>query len=367
MAAVVSAVCVLLALGSAPPRVSDLAPNEVVVFYPSYLAWDARARQWRGSIHGKVEAPARGATASAKLSALKTLVSLNGALTDEEARLFRARAGEFLADGKKGRTVVVQIGGRRLPSTPSRANGHFFVEVALPEGTAGEALPFTASLEPRDRRIFGGTLPLIGPAGVSVISDIDDTVKESHVMDRRALLAESFVRPYRAVAGMAELYGTWSRQGVVFHYVTAAPWQLYGAFSSFLREKDFPLVDIQMRHLRLKDLRIRHPIPSTAIFKSQRIREILEQFPERRFVLVGDSGEQDLQIYAGVARAFPGRIQGLFIRAVREEHLDPGWPREALSGVDPSLCIVFADPSALPRDLRAWRGAAPDPGPPPPP
>ena len=55
--------------------------------------------------------------------------------------------------------------------------------------------------------------------------------------------------------------------------------------------------------------------------KAVRIHEILDLHPDLRFVLIGDSGEQDPEIYADIVRAYPGRILAVYIREVR---LDPG-------------------------------------------
>jgi len=46
----------------------------------------------------------------------------------------------------------------------------------------------------------------IAAEGVSIISDIDDTIRVSNVADRAALLRGTFVEPFAAVPRMAELY-----------------------------------------------------------------------------------------------------------------------------------------------------------------
>jgi len=63
--------------------------------------------------------------------------------------------------------------------------------------------------------------------------------------------------------------------------------------------------------------------------KHERITEVLELHPHLRFVLIGDSGEHDPEVYADIVRAHPGRILAVYIREVR---LDPGDGRvEAVS------------------------------------
>jgi phosphatidate phosphatase APP1 len=46
----------------------------------------------------------------------------------------------------------------------------------------------------------------------------------------------------------------------------------------------------------------------------------MELFPRRRFVLVGDSSERDGELYAGVARKYPGQVAGIHIREAGGKH-----------------------------------------------
>ncbi len=50
--------------------------------------------------------------------------------------------------------------------------------------------------------------------------------------------------------------------------------------------------------------------------KKGTLDRIMRDFPERKFILVGDSGEADLEVYTDLALASPGRILAVFIRDV---------------------------------------------------
>lgn len=55
-----------------------------------------------------------------------------------------------------------------------------------------------------------GLVSLIEPKGVSIISDIDDTIKETQILaGARTVLNNTFFKPCRAVKGMAEIYKHW--------------------------------------------------------------------------------------------------------------------------------------------------------------
>ena len=82
---------------------------------------------------------------------------------------------------------------------------------------------------------------------------------------------------------------------------------------AFLEHRDFPLGPLLLRDLiGTRAGRAR---------KHERIEEVLALHPQLPFVLIGDSGEHDPQIYADIVRAHPGRILAVYIREVR---LDPG-------------------------------------------
>ncbi len=51
--------------------------------------------------------------------------------------------------------------------------------------------------------------------------------------------------------------------------------------------------------------------------KLHEIENVLKTYPEMPFVLIGDSGERDADIYLEIARNFPGRVLAIYLRSVR--------------------------------------------------
>jgi phosphatidate phosphatase APP1 len=149
-----------------------------------------------------------------------------------------------------------------------------------------------------------------------VISDIDDTVKVTNVGNRRELLTNTLLREFAAVPGMAEVYRRWQEMGTAFHYVSASPWQLANCLEGFLREAGLPSGSMHLKLFRLKDSTPLRRLPSRKRSKRRTIEHIMEDFPRRKFLLVGDSGERDPELYAEVARRHPDRVAGVAIRQV---------------------------------------------------
>ncbi|CAG8583625.1 17746_t:CDS:2 [Acaulospora morrowiae] len=165
-----------------------------------------------------------------------------------------------------------------------------------------------------------GVVDLVEPEGYSVISDIDDTIKDTEVLSSaRTLISNTFLQHPKEVPGMAQLYHEWVN--VSFHYVSNSPWQLYPMLRFFFEKNDFPSGSA---HLKFYDGIVKsvkeqreHPMASKLMY----IGELLKDFPKRKFILVGDTGEHDPEIYVKIARENEGRILRIFVRDVSTEHL----------------------------------------------
>nr|WP_237447639.1 App1 family protein [Nocardioides flavescens] len=173
-------------------------------------------------------------------------------------------------------------------------------------------------------------------------------------MLRRTLTGSALTRT--AFPGAAELYRDLAagRDGAetnpVF-YVSSSPWNLHAFLVAFLRHRGFPAGPVLLRDLL-----------GTRAGREQkhgRIREVLATHPQLPFVLIGDSGEHDPQIYADVVAEHPDRVLAVYIREVR---LDPGDGRvETVSDrwPHPQVPFVLAADSAAVRRHAASIGLLP--------
>lgn len=231
----------------------------------------------------------------------------------------------FLVDNERSKTVSVSALGGTSALAPSKPNGHFEGQIALnaPADKSGDWIEIRALTPPGEVRTFTGRVQLIGRRGVSVVSDIDDTIKISNVLDKRELIANTFARAFRPTPGMAELYQGWASAGnVVFHYVSGSPWQLYPPIAEFVQRERFPLGSIHLRQFRLKDRSAAEFLENRTLdYKLGVLDPLMRRFPDRQFVLVGDSGEKDPEVYAELAKRFPHAVKAILIRNVTGEDL----------------------------------------------
>ena len=249
---------------------------------------------------------------------------------------------------------MVRLGGQNHVLSRTGPNGHtettFRIANAPPGSTrrlAGSTLDFEVVLPARDERKFAGRVHLIPPTGISVISDIDDTIKVSQVRDKQALLTNTFFKEFEPVRGMEKIYQTWAKEGAVFHYVTASPWQLFVPLETFRYKAGFPAGTFHMKQFRLKDSSAWSLFESPTDYKPKVIEPILKDFPKRRFILVGDSGEKDPEVYGGLARKFPDQIAKIFIRDVTDEPAEAARYTEAFKDVPRDRWALFRRPDEI--------------------
>jgi hypothetical protein len=282
-----------------------------------------------------------------------------------ESDLFKRRITTFIAATERGKRIAVRIGSRiHLLQKRSRRNGHFYGRVRLSaervsrledQGIIRDGwLHFDVLAQNGETRLFAGRCQLLGRQGVSVISDIDDTIKFTDVSSRRALLTNTFLREFRAIAGMASCYQQWAEQGAAFHYVSSSPWQLYDHLTELCDAEGFPAGTMHLRAFRLRDHMLRRVLLIRRKGKAAVIKSILASFPGRRFILVGDSGELDPEIYAAAARRFPHQVEKILIRQLpmRRIHVDR---REKLFRKTRADGWVFFDDASELADVKLLR------------
>jgi phosphatidate phosphatase APP1 len=93
-------------------------------------------------------------------------------------------------------------------------------------------------------------------------------------------------------------------------YVSSSPWNIYDVLEDFLNVHGVPPGPLFLKDWSLGVLG-KHTDHKLGI-----IRKLLRTYPELPFVLIGDSGEQDPEIYHQAVREHPGRVRAIYIRDV---------------------------------------------------
>ncbi|WP_182524688.1 App1 family protein [Nocardioides dongkuii] len=260
----------------------------------------------------------------------------------------RRTAAGFVTNELRGVPLRVEVGGATADAV-SDDDGYVRVELRgahleapWTTGTLALAAPYRGI---DDARVPVRIRVSDARAELGVISDLDDTVLQTGVqrtwsMVRQTLTGSVLTRT--AFAGAAELYAALGRTDGrnPFFYVSSSPWNLHDFLHGFLAHRGFPPGPVLLRDFVVGG------------HKRDRIEEVLRTHPDLRFVLIGDSGEHDPEIYAETVRRHPGRVIAVYIREVR---LDPGDGRvEAVTDAwDHEVPFVLAaDSLVVARHLR---------------
>jgi phosphatidate phosphatase APP1 len=192
--------------------------------------------------------------------------------------------------------------------------------VALADGTLDTAQP---------------VMQVLPAARIGILSDIDDTILHSSIVDWKVAAQLTFLgnaRTRKPLLGVAKLYAA-LQAGVdnagrnPIFYVSSSPWNLYDLLEDFLELNAIPPGPLFLRDIGTDTGKfIKTPGHG---HKLERARLLIERMPQLRWVLLGDSGQQDAELYAAAAQEFGDRIAAIYIRDV-----DPGKDSPLDAGVD---------------------------------
>jgi phosphatidate phosphatase APP1 len=187
-----------------------------------------------------------------------------------------------------------------------------------------ELLDYPGEWHPEPVKATGQVIipPHTGQFGI--ISDIDDTVVRTDAFNLMKMARNVFLHNARTrlpFEGVSAFYkalqlGTAATYNPIF-YLSSSPWNIYDLLVDFFNVRGIPpgplfLVDLGITPTQFI-------APSHHEHKSARIQKLLDEFPTMKFILIGDSGQRDPEIYLEAAVANPGRILAIYIRDVTGE------------------------------------------------
>lgn len=210
-------------------------------------------------------------------------------------------------------------------------SGYFHAMLRLPQALSGSGWQTVqlALLDPAPRKgqpAQAEATVLVPPASAvyGIISDIDDTVLWSNVTSKLRMLkmlAISNAHTRKPFKGVTAFYralhgGPDGNAGNPLFYVSSSPWHLYTPLVDFLASQSLPSGPLLLKELGVRSL---FGAGSHMDHKLAHITQILDTYPQLPFVLIGDSGQQDPEIYREVVLRYPDRIKAIYIRSVNPD------------------------------------------------
>lgn len=147
-----------------------------------------------------------------------------------------------------------------------------------------------------------------------VISDFDDTIIISDVTHKLKLLSHTFFKNYKQRQLVQVVAKKIKASNAPLFIVTGSPRQLQSSIDDFLDYHHFPKRTIITKKA--------HGDNADALFdqlayKTSKIEQLIELYPEIVWDCFGDSGEKDKEVYLALAKKYPKKIGKIYIRDVK--------------------------------------------------
>lgn len=157
-----------------------------------------------------------------------------------------------------------------------------------------------------------------------IISDIDDTILISYATNklmklRLMLLNNAHTRmPFEGVSAFynALQQGISGNEFNPVFYVSNSEWNLYDLLYEFIDFHRIPKGPLFLRELAIRVLRPWKLREVNRNHKMEVITRLFSVYKDMKFILIGDSGQKDPEIYSEIVTNFPGRVLAIYIRDV---------------------------------------------------
>ncbi|WP_436517404.1 App1 family protein [Ekhidna sp. To15] len=195
----------------------------------------------------------------------------------------------------------------------------------------------------------GEVLIVNDKATFGVISDIDDTVLISHatqLLRKLRLILTKNAKTRLPFEGVREFYHKLAGDNSAnpIFYVSSSEWNLFDFLKDFFETQNLPKGPFLLQRFKegLKEL-----IKSgggTHMHKQEKIEALMECYTDLPFVLIGDSGQRDPEIYAEIVKKYPKRIKAIYIRAIgKNKELSPEVEQITQNADVPVLMVSHTD------------------------
>ena len=234
--------------------------------------------------------------------------------------------------------------------TSAVADAHGFIQVNLPPNMKGPLHKLTITLPGSAKYKTSSATYLVPvwadkPGQIGVISDIDDTLTDSDVTNKlrlgwNTLFHSQFDVKVFPGAGQAITsvsgagYGGFPVRPLI--YLSGSPWALHGRISAAFGMHGLPKGAFILRRFT------KEPQDPYA-FKHPHLQALFAAFPQTKWVLFGDTGEKDPEVYTQMHVEKPHNISRILIHNVTKA--DPKSPRFAAGGLGMHVFNDWADAS----------------------
>jgi phosphatidate phosphatase APP1 len=232
----------------------------------------------------------------------------------------------FESDEIAGLRVQVTFQGQTLEVVTDK-EGYFEADLPVNETKANDLwydyqvdVP-TQVLSPQLFKTVAGRVQIPSPqCDFGIISDIDDTIVVTNATSTLSMMRLTFLRSPASrlpFAGVSTFYQALTQGGSVprpIFYVSSSPWNLYDFLEEFMELNKIPRGTLFLRDFGIHTLKASHHD-----HKTQYINQLMDAYPNLAFILIGDSGQHDPEVYSQIVSVRPHQVKAIYIRDVSSE------------------------------------------------
>lgn len=295
------------------PAVSDVTAGQLDEQLNSLNdASDLESTTSSASDYGTLKRASTASSSGSELSKLST-----GTCISSGDDVLRERIAAFVNKSVGNAELIISVGGERSDQLTvvellTDSNGNFNTDVATPYKPT--FIQVSLAMDEKTFAFRDTIFP--GSSSYAVVSDIDDTIKRTGVCgDKRSLFRNTFADNIETweIPGAADCFRFLEQKhDVSFFYVSNSPYQLYGNLTKFFGMFEFPEGSMYLKKYSGNFLNsIMEPSHAR---KKAPLERIMQHFGDKKFFLIGDTSEQDLEAYVDIARLHPENVEGIYLR-----------------------------------------------------
>jgi len=243
----------------------------------------------------------------------------------------RAMLSRFVSTSIPGATVTIEAFGKKYEVETDK-HGYFSCHVRPEQKLAGGwyqiQYKVDNTLEEGPEELLSNSDALIvdeQQVAFGVISDVDDTIIISYanrLLRKLRLILTKNAHTRLPFPGVAEFYQALrephQKEGPnPIFYVSSSEWNLYDFLIDFCQKQNIPRGVFFLQELKRNLAQVFRSGGGTHNHKLDKARRILQLYPSLSFILIGDSGQRDAELYARLAEDYPERILSVYLRQVK--------------------------------------------------
>lgn len=223
-------------------------------------------------------------------------------------------------------SVFLELNGKTI-ETKTLDDGYFKFCIPFTENYDSGWHNYAVSILDDDKKITANNCFIKPPKGkFGVISDIDDTFLISHTRNplkklyvllfrnvNKRKVFEDVVLHYKALETAGRENKT---ENNAFFYVSSSEWNLYSLITKFAELKDLPKAVLLLKDIKTSLTQLFITGRGNHNHKFEKIKHILEFYPNLKYVLLGDDSQEDPNLYEAICKIFPLHIKAIYIRQV---------------------------------------------------